>query len=207
MSRHESSSPPIARRARLAFVAVLLSVAVLAGSTGCESLPASVSPSGSSTGSPILAESVRQRPHLPPRGATAFDERSPEVARLDAALLAALTAGAEDAADDGVALHLTSGWRSREHQERLFAQAVADHGSEAAAAEWVARPGTSVHETGGAVDIGPEAATDWLSRHGATYGLCRVYDNEPWHYELRPDAVEDGCPATYADPSEDPRMQ
>jgi LAS superfamily LD-carboxypeptidase LdcB len=129
------------------------------------------------------------------------------VGRLDPALLAALTAAADDAADDGVALHLTSGWRSREHQERLFAQAVADHGSEAEAAQWVAHPGTSVHETGGAVDIGPEAATDWLAGHGATYGLCRVYENEPWHYELRPDAVEDGCPATYADPSEDPRMQ
>ena len=52
----------------------------------------------------------------------------------------------------------------------------------------------------------PNAAS-WLSEHGAAYGLCQIYDNEPWHYELRPDAVEDGCPATYADPSEDPRMQ
>jgi hypothetical protein len=38
------------------------------------------------------------------------------------------------------------------------------------------------------------------------YGLCQSYGNEPWHYELRPDAVDDGCPPIYADPTEDPRM-
>ena len=26
------------------------------------------------------------------------------------------------------------------------------------------------------------------------YGLCQIYGNEPWHYELRPDAVDHGCP-------------
>ena len=25
-----------------------------------------------------------------------------------------------------------------------------------------------------------------VSEHGAKYGLCQIYDNEPWHYELRP---------------------
>ena len=40
-----------------------------------------------------------------------------------------------------------------------------------------------------------------------TYGLCRIYGNEPWHYELRPDAVDHGCPPMYADPTHDPRMQ
>ena len=41
--------------------------------------------------------------------------------------------------------------------------------------------------SGEAVDIGPTAAVAWLSEHGRVYGLCQVYDNEPWHYELRPD--------------------
>ena len=47
----------------------------------------------------------------------------------------------------------------------------------------------------------------WLSEHGAAYGLCRIYANEPWHYELRPDAIAQGCPPTYSDPTQDPRMQ
>ena len=37
-------------------------------------------------------------------------------------------------------------------------------------------------------------ATAWLSEHGAAYGLCQVYRNEPWHYELRPDAVDRRVP-------------
>ncbi|BBF99405.1 MULTISPECIES: hypothetical protein [Pseudonocardia] len=61
--------------------------------------------------------------------------------------------------------------------------------------------------SGNAVDIGHPDAASWLSRHGADHGLCRIYDNEPWHFELRPDAVDDGCPARYADPTHDPRMQ
>jgi LAS superfamily LD-carboxypeptidase LdcB len=84
---------------------------------------------------------------------------------------------------------------------------VSKYGSAAKAATWVARPGTSVHEAGRAVDIGPDDAARWLSEHGAAYGLCRVYANEPWHYELRPAAVDHGCPATYADPTHDPRLQ
>ena len=183
--------------------AVLLCVAVLFGVVGCEARAGS-SPS---TGSPTVGESVRQRPHLPPKGIAYVDVRSPEVSQLEPALLSALVEAAEDAAGDGVVLHLTSGWRSEAHQQQLFEQAVLDHGSESEAAKWVARPGTSVHESGGAVDIGPEAAWAWLGEHGAAYGLCQIYDNEPWHYELRPDAVDAGCPATYADPGEDPRMQ
>ena len=50
-------------------------------------------------------------------------------------------------------------------------------------------------------------AATWLSTHGAAYGLCRIYGNEPWHYELRPEAVDHGCPPVYADPTHDPRMQ
>jgi zinc D-Ala-D-Ala carboxypeptidase len=61
--------------------------------------------------------------------------------------------------------------------------------------------------SGDAVDIGPSDATAWLSEHGAEYGLCQIYGNERWHYELRSEAVDQGCPAMYADPTDDPRMQ
>ena len=54
---------------------------------------------------------------------------------------------------------------------------------------------------------GPFDATAWLSEHGSEYGLCQIYGNEPWHYELRPEAIDHGCPPMYADPTHDPRMQ
>ena len=71
----------------------------------------------------------------------------------------------------------------------------------------MATPKTSAHVAGEAVDLGPAEATSWLSEHGADHGLCQIYRNEPWHFELRPDAVDDGCPDMYADPTQDPRMQ
>jgi hypothetical protein len=58
-----------------------------------------------------------------------------------------------------------------------------------------------------AIDIGHSSATAWLSEHGAEYGLCQIYRNEPWHYELRTDAIDRGRLRMYADPAQDPRMQ
>jgi D-alanyl-D-alanine carboxypeptidase len=142
------------------------------------------------------------------RGAvTVFDDRSAAVANLDPALLSALREAAKDADDDGVEFLVNSGWRSAAYQDQLLQEAVAEYGSEKEAARWVATPETSAHVSGDAVDLGPSDATSWLSHRGAAYGLCQIYRNEPWHYELRPGAVDHGCPATYADPTQDPRMQ
>jgi len=142
-----------------------------------------------------------------PDGATVFDDDLPAVARLDPDLLSALRRAATDAARDGVELRLNSGWRSPAYQEQLLREAIAKYGSEEAATRWVATPEKSAHVSGDAVDVGAAEATAWLSEHGADYGLCQIYDDEPWHYELRPDAVDDGCPARYADPTQDPRMR
>lgn len=140
-----------------------------------------------------------------PDGVTVFDDEYPAIAHLDPELLGALREAAAAAADDGVEVTVNSGWRSREYQEHLLDEAIATYGSEEAAARWVATPDTSVHVSGDAVDIGPAAATAWLSEHGAEHGLCQIYENEPWHYELRPGAGP--CPARYADPTQDPRMR
>ena len=129
------------------------------------------------------------------------------MANLDPALLGALRHAATTAADDGVSFVVDSGWRSPQYQEHLLQEAVSKYGSQEEAARWVATPETSAHVSGDAVDIGPVDAASWLSRHGAEFGLCPVYGNEPWHYELRPQAVGQGCPPTYADPTHDPRMQ
>jgi D-alanyl-D-alanine carboxypeptidase len=141
-----------------------------------------------------------------PDGVTVFDDDTPAVANLDPALLAALREAATAAAGDRVVFHVNSGWRSAAYQAELLDEAVSTYGSRRAAARWVATPDTSAHVSGDAVDIGSTDAAAWLSAHGAGYGLCQTYRNEPWHFELRPDAAGRGCPVSYADPSHDPRM-
>jgi hypothetical protein len=141
-----------------------------------------------------------------PAGVTVSDVDLPAVANLDPRLRAALRRAEADAARAGIEIRVNSGWRSPAYQKRLLQQAVSRHGSREKAARWVAPAATSPHVSGDAVDIGPSRATAWLSRHGAAYGLCRIYRNEPWHFELRPEAAAHGCPAMYADPRRDPRM-
>jgi D-alanyl-D-alanine carboxypeptidase len=142
-----------------------------------------------------------------PGGVRVFDDDIPAVANLDPGLLHALRQAAMDAATDGIEIVVNGGWRSPEYQRQLLRNAVAKYGSEKAAARWVAPPATSSHVSGRAVDIGPSRATVWLSKHGAKYGLCRIYRNEPWHYELRRRAINKGCPSMHADPRHDPRTQ
>jgi len=56
----------------------------------------------------------------------------------------------------------------------------------------------SKHVRGEAVDIATADAMDWLSRFGGEYGLCRIYANEAWHFELAADA-SGTCPALLTD--------
>lgn len=138
---------------------------------------------------------------------TVFDVDRVAVGNLDPALLAALQRAATDAEGDGVTFLVNSGWRSPALQERLLQDAIAEYGSEAEARRWVATAETSAHVSGDAVDLGPLPTLDWIAQRGWRYGLCQIYGNESWHYELRPEAVTDGCPEMYTDPTEDPRMQ
>jgi hypothetical protein len=142
-----------------------------------------------------------------PEGTTIFDDNVTGVARLDPALRDALRRAAGAAQANGLRFLVNSGWRSENYQEHLLADAVTKYGSRQEALRWVAEPTTSAHETGDAVDLGPATTTSWLSQHGAAYGLCQIYRNEPWHYELRPDAADHGCPEMYADAAHDPRTQ
>jgi len=185
---------PASRRRRSVFGAVLVSVsAVLIGVVT------------SRLAGPLLARG--EAVGAVGRGLTVFDNKRPAVANLDPELLRAIRQAAKAAARDGVKISVNSGWRSPEYQDRLHLQAVWKYRSEAKAARWVATADTSSHVSGDAVDIGPNRAIAWLSRHGAQYRLCQIYKNEPWHYELRPSAIVEGCPPMYADPGHDPRMQ
>jgi D-alanyl-D-alanine dipeptidase len=98
---------------------------------------------------------------------------------------------------DGVHLYITSGFRSRERQAELFAREVAIRGSESEAAKWVLPADYSHHPLGLALDInypGDRPGAAWLENNGWRFGLCRVYQNEWWHFE---GANEPGraCPA------------
>jgi D-alanyl-D-alanine carboxypeptidase len=170
--------------------------------------PFSEVPRGDDAGATTEADgAVTEEDGALPDGVTVFDDEHPGVANLAPDLLEALREAATDAADDGIEFLLNSGWRSPEYQDQLLREAVSRYGSEKEAARWVATADTSAHVSGDAVDIGSGDATAWLSEHGARYGLCQVYGNEPWHYELRPLAIDRRCPRPYADPTHDPRMQ
>ena len=143
---------------------------------------------------------------LPDR-VSVFDDEHPGVANLDPDLLQALRDAATGAAGDGIEVDVNSGWRSPEYQEQLLRDAASEYGSEEEAARWVATAETSAHVSGNAIDVGPFDAVAWLSEHGARYGLCQTYRNEPWHFELRRKAIDRGCPPMYADATHDPRLQ
>ncbi len=195
--------PPSPLRARRTtrLVAVALAGLVLVA-LGRQIVPSSVLPTAAAGLDPVAGLVGAARGHG--SGASAS---IPGTAGLAPDLRGALERAAGDAADAGVVLRVTSGRRSPERQRQLLQEAIVRYGSEAEARRWVATPETSAHVSGDAVDIGPVAAAGWLGDHGAGYGLCRVYDNEPWHFELRPEAADRGCPPTYADPTRDPRMR
>ena len=191
MTRSQPARTTTRRTPRILVAGLLVVIAAIAAARGYE-LAAS---------SPSTAASPVDAPRSEHRGLRG------EVANLDPDLLAALRRAATDAADERVELFVESGWRSPEYQEQLLREAVSEYGSEEEAARWVATAETSPHVSGDAVDVGPSRAMAWLSEHGAAYGLCQIYGNEPWHYELRPEAIDQGCPPIYPDPTHDPRMQ
>ena len=86
----------------------------------------------------------------------------------------------------GFNIRITSGFRSQELQERLFKDAVKKYGSESEASKWVLPREISNHPWGTAIDVnypGDRTAVKWLEENGSTFGLCRVYENEWWHFE------------------------
>jgi hypothetical protein len=80
---------------------------------------------------------------------------------------------------DGVNLSITSGFRSRAEQEKLYAAYKNGTGNLAA------KPGTSNHESGEAIDFGGgQAAYDWLAKNASKFGMYNKIAGEPWHYSL-----------------------
>ena len=105
---------------------------------------------------------------------------------LDKQLVYRFKAAQAAAKKDGQALYIASGYRSLERQKVLFAQAVRKYGSAKEASKWVAPPLVSHHPWGVAIDVNyPDepVGAGWLEINGSKFGLCRVFENEWWHFE------------------------
>ena len=100
--------------------------------------------------------------------------RNGEGMRPDVA--AAFDRMAADAADAGISLLVSSGFRSNAEQAQLFA-AHPDP-------KWVAPPGQSLHRCATELDLGPESAYSWLAANASRFGFVQRYSWEPWHYGL-----------------------
>ena len=105
---------------------------------------------------------------------------------IDKQLIYRFKAAQAAAKKDGQAIYIASGYRSLAYQKSLFAKAVKKYGSEAEASKWVAPPLVSHHPWGIAIDVNyPDepVGAGWLEVNGSKFGLCRVYENEWWHFE------------------------
>ena len=105
---------------------------------------------------------------------------------IDKQLMYRFKAAQAAAKKEGQALYIASGFRSLERQKVLFAQAVKKYGSKKVASKWVAPPLISHHPWGVAIDVNypnEPVGAGWLEVNGSKFGLCRVFENEWWHFE------------------------
>lgn len=120
---------------------------------------------------------------------------------VDKQLLYRFKAAQAAAKKDGQLIYIVSGFRSVSRQKTLFTQAVRKYRSEAEASKWVAPPLVSHHPWGVAIDVNypnEPLGAGWLEVHGSKFGLCRIFENEWWHFEP---VIAPGwkCPALVSD--------
>ena len=108
----------------------------------------------------------------------------------------AFDAMARAAARDGLALSVTSAFRSDAEQGRLFAANPNP--------KWVAPPGTSLHRWATELDLGPPAAYRWLASNARAFGFIHRYAWEPWHYGYGENPRDRAHPARYEKGSWEP---
>lgn len=115
-----------------------------------------------------------------------------ESLRRDAA--ASFQRMATAARTEGIGLWVTSGYRTRKQQRRLYERYRKGLGPKAA------RPGRSNHQRGLAVDVvvGDEDSPTyrWLAANACLHGFRRTVPSEPWHWEYRPRTTRAPAPGT-----------
>ena len=104
---------------------------------------------------------------------------------------------------EGVTVTIDSGYRTVETQNYLYQQAIKEHKTPEEAIKWVLPGDLSRHPWGLALDVNlhhEKSGASWLEANGATFGLCRVYENEWWHFEplIAPGGI---CPPLLPDAS------
>ena len=105
---------------------------------------------------------------------------------LDKQLVYRFKAAQAAAAKDGQRIYIVSGFRSLSRQETLYNQAIRKYRTVDEASKWVAPPLVSHHPWGIAIDVNypnEPVGAGWLEVHGSKFGLCRVFENEWWHFE------------------------
>ena len=101
--------------------------------------------------------------------------------QFDERIVDDMQAFAQAARDEGLSVFLSSGYRSYGTQSYLYRRKVDEYG-EAVAQTIVARPGTSEHQTGLAIDVNEPssdfdgtAEAKWLAAHCNDYGFIIRY--------------------------------
>ncbi|MBX7077975.1 MAG: M15 family metallopeptidase [Nannocystaceae bacterium] len=86
------------------------------------------------------------------------------------------------AEQDGVDIHVVSGFRTMEEQEYFYMcyECCCCNNCNLAA-----QPGYSNHQSGHALDLntGDAGVYEWLSAHGESFGFSRTVPSEDWHWE------------------------
>lgn len=127
--------------------------------------------------------------------------------QVDERIYPQLQAMFDAAREAGLSLFVAAGYRTEEKQARLMEEKIRAYQEEGyseeearrQAEQWVAKPGTSEHQLGLAVDINAnmelcsdDQVYDWLLQNSARFGFIKRYPeekasitgigNEPWHY-------------------------
>lgn len=86
------------------------------------------------------------------------------------------------AAQAGVTITVVSGFRTMAEQQYLYSCYV---NCSCNSCNLAARPGTSNHQSGHALDLNTSSAgvLTWLNANGARFGFSRTVPSEPWHWE------------------------
>ncbi len=121
-----------------------------------------------------------------PLGETEIVEGTDRPEEINSLVLARFLSAQAAAKEFGIELSIDSGYRSPVKQNYLYQRAIKTYKSAEEAMKWVLPSDLSRHPWGLALDVNlnhDKSGASWLEANGATFGLCRVYVNEWWHFE------------------------